>query len=226
MESMNEDQLAHENNELLKQLTKYNKKVYENILMYIRTSLRTSKETEEVLMEVLEHTIQAQKQGKDIHTVIGDNPKAYAKEITDALPYPRKLVMPIISLIMIFFGFYFMGGGISDYIVDFFFNIPPQTNYGIIPFITGIFVTLISFVFFFIGVVFLIKHIPFMVKSQLTEFLLTWVIFALFILILIGAYFLILQMNQGATFEFPSLLKMVVGSILLLSAYIAYPFNK
>ena len=223
---MNEDQLAHENNELRKQLTKYNKKVYENILMYIRTSLRTSKETEEVLMEVLEHTIQAQKQGKDIHAVIGDNPKAYAKEITDALPYPRKLVIPIISLIMIFFGFHFMGGGIFDYIFDFFFNVPPQTTYGIIPFIIWIFVTLILSVCFFIGIVFILKHIPFIVKSQLTEFLILWVISVLCILIFFGAYFLILQMNQGSTFELPSYMKIVVGAILLLSAYIAYRFNK
>ena len=223
---MNEDQLAHENNELRKQLTKYNKKVYENILMYIRTSLRTSKETEEVLMEVLEHTIQAQKQGKDIHAVIGDNPKAYAKEITDALPYPRKLVIPIISLIMIFFGFHFMGGGIFDYIFDFFFNVPPQTTYGIIPFIIWIFVTLILSVCFFIGIVFILKHIPFIVKSQLTEFLIIWVISVLFILIFFGAYFLILQMNQGSTFELPSYMKIVVGAILLLTAYIAYRFNK
>ena len=223
---MNENQLAHENNELRKQLTKYNKKVYENILMYIRTSLRTSKETEEVLMEVLEHTIQAQKQGKDIHTVIGDNPKAYAKEITDALPYPRKFVIPTIILIMTFFGVYFMGDGVLNYIFKFFFNIPPQTTYGIIPFIIWIFVTLILSVCFFIGIVFILKHIPFIVKSQLTEFLIIWVISVLFILIFFGAYFLILQMNQGSTFELPSYMKIVVGAILLLTAYIAYRFNK
>ncbi|WP_411843186.1 hypothetical protein [Salinicoccus sp. HZC-1] len=68
-------------------LNPHNKKVYEDILVYIRLNYKSEDaETEEVLNELLSHVLQAQRDGKEIESVTGEDYKAYADSIIDALP--------------------------------------------------------------------------------------------------------------------------------------------
>ncbi|WP_339288736.1 DUF1129 family protein [Ureibacillus sp. FSL K6-0786] len=72
-------ELIRQNNEKRKQLTPENQQYYENLLVYIRANLsRNERATEEVLLEMLEHLLEAQKEGKTASEVFGKNPKDLA----------------------------------------------------------------------------------------------------------------------------------------------------
>lgn len=84
---MDEEELIELNNEKRKQLSQKNKKYYEDMLIYIRTSYNKSdQEMEEILVELLDHLIDAQAEGKTAKEVFGDKPKKYANEILGELP--------------------------------------------------------------------------------------------------------------------------------------------
>lgn len=83
--------LIQENNDKRKSLTEENEKYYNQLLIYIRSHfLLSERQSEEVLLEMLEHLLLAQKEGKKAIEVFGPNPKAYAQEIVDTLPKEKK----------------------------------------------------------------------------------------------------------------------------------------
>ncbi|WMT20250.1 hypothetical protein [Parageobacillus toebii] len=62
---MNAKDLAVLNNEKRKQLNEHNRNYYEDMLVYIRSHLLLSEQqSEELLMELLDHLLEAQKHGK------------------------------------------------------------------------------------------------------------------------------------------------------------------
>lgn len=75
------------NNKKRDLLTPENKEYYENMLVYIRSSFfRDERASEEVLLEMLDHMLEAQKDGKSAEDVFGKTPKELAEEITQSLP--------------------------------------------------------------------------------------------------------------------------------------------
>ena len=83
--------LIQENNEKRKLLNEENEMYYNQLLIYIRSHfLLSERQSEEVLLEMLEHLLLAQKEGKKAIEVFGPNPKAYAQEIVDTLPKEKK----------------------------------------------------------------------------------------------------------------------------------------
>lgn len=88
---MNVKELIKENNEKRKNLTPENEKFYTDLMLYIRTKLSVSeKQAEEVLMEMLDHLLEAQSEGKTARQVFGENPKGFADEIIEQLPHEEK----------------------------------------------------------------------------------------------------------------------------------------
>jgi len=84
---MDAKELIQINNEKRKQLKKENLKYYEDMLVYIRLSYDASElEMEETLSELLDHLLEAQKEGRSAKEVFGEEPKQYADEIIGALP--------------------------------------------------------------------------------------------------------------------------------------------
>jgi len=84
---METSELIQNNNHKRNQLTKENRKYYEDILVYIRLNAFTSTlETEEVLTELLDHLLEVQKKGKTAADIFGDHPQKYADEIVSELP--------------------------------------------------------------------------------------------------------------------------------------------
>lgn len=61
---MTEKEMVALNNERRQQLTKENKAYYEDMLVYLRTSRIPAIKTEELLLEMLDHLLAAQKEGK------------------------------------------------------------------------------------------------------------------------------------------------------------------
>lgn len=75
-----------------KLLNEENKKVYEEMLLYVRLFFNKSEqESEEILMELLDHLLDAQGEGKSAKEVFGDDPRQYANEIIGELP---KMITP------------------------------------------------------------------------------------------------------------------------------------
>ncbi|GGA28282.1 DUF1129 family protein [Paenibacillus physcomitrellae] len=121
---MHVKELIQENNRKRELLSKDNEKYYTGLLIYIRTSFNTSEqETEEILMEVLDHLLEAQEEGRTAEEVFGEDPQAYAREIVGELPTAMpKEVVKLVSM----FGLIFLG---------------------VFAFITGLFASILSFVF-------------------------------------------------------------------------------
>lgn len=92
-------QLIEENNQKREMLTKENEKYYSDMLIYIRLQLTLSEQqSEEVLMEMLDHLLDAQNEGKTAKDIFGPNPKQYADEIIENLPKEKKRqILPFIS---------------------------------------------------------------------------------------------------------------------------------
>ncbi|WP_223703134.1 DUF1129 family protein [Sutcliffiella deserti] len=100
---MNTKQLIEENNEKRKLLTEDNLKVYEDFLLYIRTDLRIAEhEGEELLLELLDHLLVGQEEGKTAENFFGKEPVSYAEELIAGLPREKKRKMIPFTLSQIF----------------------------------------------------------------------------------------------------------------------------
>ncbi len=114
-------QLIKENNEKRKQLTKENETYYEQLLVYIRSSLfREERATEELLYEMLDHILLAQKDGKNAQDVFGKEPKQLADELINTLPkeQPKKIMAFFAEMMMKLVGIYFAVVGIPAIFSD------------------------------------------------------------------------------------------------------------
>src|SRR5690625_5652672 len=75
------------NNEKREQLNDENLAYYEDMLMYIRlSSSKSEQQTEEILLELLEHTLAAQHEGRTVKDVFRDDLKAYCQDIIEEIP--------------------------------------------------------------------------------------------------------------------------------------------
>jgi DNA-binding ferritin-like protein (Dps family) len=83
---MDSNDLIEINTEKRKQLNKQNEAYYDNMLVYIRTHLTISEQqTEELLLEILDHLLEAQDHGKSAAQVFGDDPQVYGRAGRQAL---------------------------------------------------------------------------------------------------------------------------------------------
>ncbi|WP_152442925.1 DUF1129 family protein [Bacillus sp. THAF10] len=100
-------ELIEENNQKRKLLSDDNLKLYEDFLVYIRTDLRIAEqESEELLIELLDHLLEAQHAGRNGKELFGNDPKAYAEELIEGLPREkkRKTIPFITSILLNLFG--------------------------------------------------------------------------------------------------------------------------
>ncbi|API91680.1 hypothetical protein J32TS6_41030 [Virgibacillus pantothenticus] len=123
---MNASALIELNNEKRTHLNEANLAYYENMLIYIRSaSNKSEQQTEELLLELLEHLLQAQSEGKNATDIFGSNPKAYCEELIQELPKekqkPRLLFVAQISFQTI--GFLSLIYGIIGLTMYYFFQI-------------------------------------------------------------------------------------------------------
>lgn len=116
-------ELIEENNHKRDLLNPENEQVYENLLLYIRTDLRVDEHAgEEILMDLLDHLLEAQENGKDAADLFGDSPQAYADEIIANLPNQkrRNVFWLIASGITGLAGWFAITYGIINAVVSFF----------------------------------------------------------------------------------------------------------
>ncbi|GGE29998.1 hypothetical protein GCM10011391_05680 [Pullulanibacillus camelliae] len=154
---MHAKQLIEENNLKRNQLTEENEKYYEDMLIYIRTHLFISEQqTEELVMELLDHLIEAQEAGKSAQDVFGDDPKTYCDDMIKHLPKEKgkNAAVFIGYLNLQFLGFSALASGAVTIIASFFTQVNPSIAIGssLLTFIIdiGVIFATIAFIFMWI----------------------------------------------------------------------------
>lgn len=103
---MNTKQMIVLNNQRRKLLNSGNLAAYEDAMIYVRLNARSEYETESVLLELLEHLIEAQQHGKTAKDVFGDDLQTYCDSLIANIPYQSKLswVIDILNYTSILLG--------------------------------------------------------------------------------------------------------------------------
>lgn len=85
--SLTVKEMIEQNNVKRELLTPENEEYYSNLMVYIRTNAnKDEKACEEVLLEMLDHLIEAQQDGKSAEEIFGKSPKELGDEVTRSLP--------------------------------------------------------------------------------------------------------------------------------------------
>ncbi|UOQ49344.1 DUF1129 domain-containing protein [Gracilibacillus caseinilyticus] len=213
---MNTKLLIAENNEKRKLLDDNNKKIYEDMLMYIRLSYgKSQQESEEILMELLDHLLHLQQEGKATSELFGKDPKQYADQIIEELP--KTLTKKRMMLILMGL-FYFLG--VSTFINGFFHSIlyygfgkleGSETYYlG-----TLAIISLVSIGIAFVVVYFVIQYLKWMCfrkVNKVLDFLRTAVLFGVIPFSAFLALFYFMP-DMGTTITLPVYSLMIIGVI-------------
>ncbi|RHW41169.1 DUF1129 family protein [Neobacillus notoginsengisoli] len=120
---MEAKQLIELNNQKRGELTKENEKIYSDFMVYIRLQLTLSEQqSEELLMEILDHLIEAQTEGKPANVLFGNDPKKFTDELIADIPKEnRKNAVSFISgLVFQLLSYFLLANGIISLIVSFF----------------------------------------------------------------------------------------------------------
>ncbi|MFC4559925.1 DUF1129 family protein [Virgibacillus kekensis] len=123
---MNPKEIIKRNNELREQLNNNNRTYYENMLTYIRLHSNKSEQyTEEVLLELLEHLLHAQSEGRTAKEVFGNNPEKYCQEIIGEIPRedPQKRIKFISFIALQFLAIISLTHGIIGFGLNFLFEL-------------------------------------------------------------------------------------------------------
>lgn len=216
---MTVDELVKLNNEKRKLLTEENEAYYTDLVVYLRMKWRLSEQqTEEVLMEMLDHLLDAQKEGKSAAEVFGDEPLQFADsliaEIADE--NPLNWVEFFGKLILQLLGWIFVIRGAIIMLFSFFTEVK-ETVYMLQ---AAVFATTIS-LFIIFNIWFMLKTVkknlfvfPKEKKRERKASMQVGLAAGLSMLVLL----LIIKFTpeMGPTFHFPAYLSLVLGGIMLL----------
>ena len=207
--------LVKQNNERRKLLNAENAAYYENLLVYIRSSLlKDDRATEEVLVELLEHLLSAQQDGKTAEEVFGKAPKELADEIIAGLPDEKlsKTVSFMGEIVLQFLGLFTAITGIAAV-----WNDEPKTiHLGS----AGLLVTVQT-----LGILLLIAYLLKLLKSDAfkqnpksKKMLSSWAL-ASGSFILAVVIFSVWVEPFGPAMEVSKYLQLIAGVVLILAAY-------
>lgn len=82
---MNAQDMIKLNNKKRELLTPENEVAYSDMLVYLRLSNVPEQQVEELLLEILDHLIEAQTENKNAYDIFGDDLQSYCDELISAL---------------------------------------------------------------------------------------------------------------------------------------------
>ncbi|PQQ46715.1 DUF1048 domain-containing protein [Bacillus thuringiensis] len=91
MMRMNAQDMVELNNKKRELLTSENEAAYGDMLVYLRISNVPQQQMEELLLEILDHLIEAQAENKSTYDIFGNDLQSYCDELISALPTQTKL---------------------------------------------------------------------------------------------------------------------------------------
>lgn len=214
---MKAKELIKLNNEKQKQLTEENAKDYEDMLTYIRlSSSKSEQQTEEILLELLDHALLAQAEGKTIRDVFGDDLKAYSQDVIEEIPEEtkKKQIKFSLRLLLIFATVTSLFSGIVNSAIYYIFGFGDSTQVYHLGSSIAIMIINILIVF---GVIYFvlewIKSSTFKEKSKKksswVEFLQLWLVMTL----VTGLFFCVVYFmpSFGMTFTLPTVIFIPIG---------------
>ena len=221
---MHAKNLIRLNNNKREQLSKENRQDYGEMIAYIRMTVNKSEQqTEELLMELLDHLLDAQEQGKTAKEVFGDDLKAYCRELINELPRERVSInlMFIFYLVLNLLGLIGMFVGVINFALYQFFNLGTETftfSLG-----SGILIVIIDFLLLatFVYVVFLWMNGSLFKNKQSKkwiEFIQIWFISTFFIGL--SVFVLNFMPAFGKTISIPHLVIVATAALLYLVSMI------
>ncbi|WP_164671014.1 DUF1129 family protein [Virgibacillus doumboii] len=220
---MNAKDIIQLNNEKREQLTEENLSYYGNMLVYIRMkSNKSEQHTEEVLLELLEHLLQAQEEGRTAEDVFGTDPESYCKEVIEEIPGEKTshhikfwgyIIIQFLAIISLVHGI--LGGGLH-----YFFGLGADTLSFALG--SGIVTVLIDFLLLlgFLALIFKwLKATTFRKKQpkKWVEFLQLWVVCTC----AIGLFVLVpyIMPSFGAEISIPTFAFAGLGVVLYLISF-------
>ncbi|WP_068676161.1 DUF1129 family protein [Oceanobacillus sp. Castelsardo] len=216
---MNAKDIIKLNNEKREQLSESNKTYYEDMLMYIRLNTNKSEQqTEEVLLELLEHLLEADNNGQTAKDVFGEDLKAYCNELISEIPGEKTsknvsfiafLILDLIAIVSIFqgvvgYGLYLFGLG---------------SKYFSFPIGSGLVIVIIDLIILAIWIIVILKWLKnssFKEKKpkKWVEFLQIWLICMAFIGLSVGVF--IVMPDFGNTVNIHLLAVAIIGVVLYI----------
>lgn len=212
------------NNEKRTRLTEHNLKYYEDMLLYIRLNgNKSEQQTEEVLLEMLEHLLQAQEEGKTAEEVFGDDPKAYCKEVVEEIPTEKRKnqVSLIMMVILQFLGFFAGSYGILGTALHYFFDIGSAlTTFSIGSGLVILGIDLLLLGAFILAILKWIKQSTFSKKEikSWVEFLQVWAISTAFIGLIVVIHFV--MPSFGKEVSIPTYYLAILGVIFYVLSFL------
>ncbi|MBG9537179.1 DUF1048 domain-containing protein [Bacillus thuringiensis] len=88
---MTEKEMVQLNNEKRKLLTPENEAAYGDMLIYLRFTSVPQKQMEELLLEILDHLLEAQEDGKNAYDIFGEDLKTYCDELIGSSEHQNTL---------------------------------------------------------------------------------------------------------------------------------------
>jgi DNA-binding ferritin-like protein (Dps family) len=222
---MNAKQLIALNNENRKALNSENEHDYDDMLIYIRLhSGKSEQQTEEILVELLDHLLQAQAEGRTAMDVFGEDLEAYCKELIEEIPKEtrKKQIRFSIFIILQFFGIISLTSGIIRTGMYYFFNTGSKMTTFSIGTATINAIIAIGILYISIATIFkwlkstLFKRRP--KRTKWLEFLQIWGICMLQIGLFVAVLYFMPEF--GAIFSIPTASLILVGIILYLISYL------
>lgn len=213
---MRTKELIEENNRKRERLNEENEAYYNGLLLYIRTSFnRSERETEEILMEVLDHLLEAQAAGRTAEDVFGSDPKAYAQEIVGELPtaLPKEMVKTLAVMGLIFFGMFSFASGLLSTLLSYGFGIgEPMYSFRLGSLAVGAAGSILAVALLVYGILGYIRWSAFRPVSRWKEFAISFLGGGAAVgLLLAGLYFL---PSFGASFALPVYWLIPIGAAL------------
>lgn len=126
---MHAKDLIKENNEKRELLNEENREDYEEMLSYTRLTSKSEQQTEEILMELLDHLLVAQEEGKTAKDIFGEDLKAYCDELISELPKETRKdqLIFLLYLSLNLLGIVATFVGIANYLTFRFFELGTET---------------------------------------------------------------------------------------------------
>lgn len=213
------------NNEKQKELTAENEQYYGDMLIYIRLSSgKSEQQTEEVLLELLDHVLQAQAERRSAEDVFGSDPKAYCRELIGEIPQEtrRRQIRFSTQIILQFLGIIIFMNGIINSGMYYFFNLGSDITTFAVGSVTVIAVIDIFILYISIAIIFkwvassLFKHHA--KRKKWIDFLQLWGIFMLQIGVFVAVIYF--MPDFGTVVQMPTISLIAVGIILFLLSYL------
>ncbi|RKQ30904.1 DUF1129 family protein [Oceanobacillus halophilus] len=209
------------NNERRKKLNKENESLYLDMVVYIRTNANKSEQqTEEVLLELLDHLLKAQANGKTAKDVFGEDLKAYCDELIQEIPAEKTSnhVRFILFMILNLFAIITLFTGIGGYLLHLLFDIGSGSL--TFPIGSGISIVILDLLLLTIWIIILLKWIKsstFKEKkpNKWIEFLQLWLICTVYIGLSLAVLFLMPDFGTTVNLYYPVIIGL--GLVLLVA---------